>query len=226
MDGISKVAAIFLASFCIGSGAIASEMVDRHIFSPEKDMGKPEGKASAESPKAKELKKTLNFTGVVIAPTVKYAMIKDRRAKRDEQVPSLRREGDEIQDMTIKEIGSNYLVLSDKNGDVKLSLYQGDKSRPAPPPEPKPEPEEKKPAEKKPGDAKAAKPAGAKGTGNKGAAKKAPTVIKPATGKTAPKAGSGSNPFLDAMKRAKESGESATPSANPFLDAIRRAKGN
>lgn len=240
MNRLIKGFMIILISLSWGGVASSSQMVDRNIFSPERDrVGKTDKKAVAESPEIKQLKKKLDFTGVVIAPKTKYAMIRDRTVKRDDQGSILHLEGDEVGGMTITEIGSNYLLLSGKAGELRLGLYEGDKSRPAPPPEPKPEPETVEPeAAPEKGDATEAKKPSARGTG-----KESPAVIKPpakkgAKGKTdsgakkpsAAAASGGSNPFLDAMKKARERQAEGTsqPStgSNPFLDALKRSQGN
>ncbi len=242
---------IFMCGLCWSSAVYASAMVERHIFSPElEETKKKETKTLDESPEIKKLKRKLSFTGVVIAPRAKYALIKDKSVRKGMQGKSLHMEGDEIGGMTIKEIGSNFLLLSGKDGDLRLGLYEGKKSRPAPPAEPKPDPDasnEKSVKERKQALIDKVNKAGKSGKSTKPgkSAKKAPGFIKPGASKgAAGKASgagnasssdsgdvsSGSNPFLDAMKRAKErqdaGGGTSSGGTNPFLDAFKRTEGN
>ncbi len=101
-------------------------MVERHIFSPEPDM-----KGTYKSPLALKLEKELMFTGVIISPKGKWAMIREKGSTKETEVSGLRKEGDEIQGMVIKEIGSNFLKLAGQGKEVRLNLYHEGKLRPA-----------------------------------------------------------------------------------------------
>ena len=106
----------------------ASARVERHIFAPE-----PNEKGTYKSATALKLEKELMFTGVVQSSQGKWAIIRTRAKTRDEEPSGLRKEGDEIHGMIIKEIGSNYLILAREGKDVRLNLYYEGKSRPAMP---------------------------------------------------------------------------------------------
>ncbi len=113
-------------------------MIEKHIFSPETEI--PESPKKGESPKEKALEREISFTGVIISPQGKRAMIEERSRSRrrgtEKQKSLLYKEGDEINGMTLKEIGSNYIVLLKDGKEVRLRLYRGDKKRPAPPRQP------------------------------------------------------------------------------------------
>ncbi len=102
-----------------------SLMVERHIFSPEQD-----GKGTHKTPMTLKLEKELMFTGVIISSRGKWAIIRETGKKKDEKDSGLRKEGDEIRGMLIKEIGSNFLILAREGKEVRLNLYHGGKPRP------------------------------------------------------------------------------------------------
>ncbi len=106
----------------------SSPMVERHIFSPE-----PDGKGSHKSPMALKLEKELIFTGVIISSQGKWAIIREKGKRKDEDVSGLRKEGDEIKGMVIKKIAGNFLILTGEGKDVRLNLYHEGKPRPAMP---------------------------------------------------------------------------------------------
>jgi len=169
-------------------------MVEQHIFSPEPDF-----KGSYKSPMSLKLEKELVFTGVIISPQGKWAMIREKGKKRSPEESGLHKEGDEIKGMVIKEISSNFLILSGKDKEVRLYLYHEGKQRPSAPPE----------SETPPMSA-AESPADASATASKS--------------KEKPR-----NPFAEAMKRTIENSEkddsTSPPGVNPFLEAIRKADG-
>jgi hypothetical protein len=110
-------------------------MVRRHIFSPEDE--KPADKAlGPRSEAAAKLEKELLFTGVIHSPKGKWAIIRPKNKIKREDATWRLREGDEIKGYHIEEIGSNYIILVSKDKPVRLDLYRGTKSRPAPPPNP------------------------------------------------------------------------------------------
>ena len=111
-------------------------MIEKHIFSPQDDV---QGKVTkGEPPRAKKVEREISFTGIIISPKGKLAMIKERGAYRaregEKNTSGLYKEGDEINGMTLKEIGPNYIVLLKGDKEVRLKLYKGEKRRPLPPP--------------------------------------------------------------------------------------------
>ncbi len=127
---MKNIILIFLISFCLfcslSSAGISSPMVERHMFSPEPDL-----KRFNKSPLALKLEKEVAFSGVIISSHGKWAMIKEKRTKPESEVRGLRKEGDEINGMVIKEIGNNFLILENKGKEVRLNLYHEGKLRPA-----------------------------------------------------------------------------------------------
>ncbi len=116
-----------LCFFCpLSAFGASSPMVERHIFSPE-----PDGKGSHKSPMALKLEKQLMFTGVILSSQGKWAIIREKGQQKGEEVRGLRKEGDEIKGMVIKEIGGNFLILAGEGKEVRLNLYHEGKSRPA-----------------------------------------------------------------------------------------------
>ncbi len=110
-------------------------MVKRHIFSPEDEQ--PADKAlGPRSEAASKLEKELLFTGVIHSPQGKWAIIRPKNKTKREDASWRLSEGDEIKGYHVKEIGPNYIILVSKDKPVRLDLYRGTKSRPAPPPEP------------------------------------------------------------------------------------------
>jgi len=111
-------------------------MVQRHIFAPDQVL---EQKADVAPPiDAAGLEKDLVFTGVLLTSNGKRVILSEsgKNAKDTQKQKHIMKEGESIKGMTIKEIGSNYLILSSNETLVRLKLYSGIKNRPAPPPEP------------------------------------------------------------------------------------------
>ena len=119
------------------AGAQEPPMVEKHIFSPDTEIAESPKKGA--SPKANKLEGKITFTGVIISPQGKRAIIKQKGEYRKEgnDRSSLYKEGDEIDGMTLKEIGGNFVVLLDEGKEVRIKLYTGDKRRPVPPSQPK-----------------------------------------------------------------------------------------
>jgi hypothetical protein len=224
--------------------AESSPMVERHIFGQDDSEGKGPDAVIEKSPEAERLEKQVLFTGVIIAPDGKRAMVREKaKTTKDTGAATPLKEGDEISGMTIKEIGSNYLVLTGTSGDVRLGLFRTEKERPAPPPEPKMAeaasapagtPGQQQPPAETPGQpsappAKGSAPPAVFGPG--GTMKPGETPAQPkepsdtVQGETTPP---GPNPFGDALKKAQERSSLGTQGrrnqVNPFLDAIRRAQ--
>lgn len=222
-------------------------MVKHHIFMPEKqETARPEP-AKEKSPEVKKLERELLFTGIIIGPDGKQAMIHEKPRHRGKEVEndSLLREGDEIRGMTLKHIGRNYLVLTGQGGDVRLNLFQEGKKRPPPPREPKtamppviapggrqqgvgavPPIQAGRPAQ--PGRSQATMR-----TGIHGSAPQRPLpnqTITPGQGNQSPGNAQGSAPkrnfFGQALKSAQQlnTGTGRRNVVNPFLEAIRRAR--
>jgi len=220
-------------------------MVEHHIFMPEEQATARPEPAKEKSPEVKKLERELLFTGIIIGPDGKRAMIHEKPRHRGKEVEndSLLREGDEILDMTLKHIGRNYLVLTGRGGDVRLNLFQGAKKRPPPPPVPKTAmPPVIAPGRRQQG-VGAVPPVQAGGpaqpgrsqatvrTGMPGSAPQTPLpnqTITPGQGTQSPGNPQGSkpkgNPFGEALKRAQQqnSGIGRRNVVNPFLEAIRR----
>lgn len=246
------VSATFVLWLCGPAFGDPSPMVERRIFVPEAQEEVGSEAIRSKSPEAEKLERELVFTGVIIAPDGKRAMVKEKagaRGKESEKAAPLK-EGDEIHGMTVKEIGRNYLILAGQSGDVKLNLFQQGKDRPAPPPEPKTVETpaatfapvtgaQQGEASDQPQD-QAGQPGQPPPTPKPGIPGQAPQTVAPTqaqsvtTGQetespsspteTAPQ----SNPFADALKKSQQQNvkEGRRNVVNPFLDAIRRSQGS
>jgi hypothetical protein len=216
----------------------ASPMVERHIFMPEEQEGANPESVKEKSPEVEKLERELLFTGIIIGPDGKRAMIREKTHPRGKEAEkaSLVREGDEIRGMTVKEIGSNYLVLAGQGGDVRLNLFQEGKERPAPPPEPKaaevpavppttaPGAQQEGAGDKQP--VQAGQPVQPKASTKAGTPGQATRTVPPA--QTAIPGQQAENPFANALKKAQQQNvmEGRRNMVNPFLDAIRRSQAN
>ncbi len=116
-----------LLCFSIPLSALSasSPMVERHLFSPEPDV-----KGQYKTPKTLELERELLFTGVIISKHGRWAMVRERGGPKNHKMSGLRKVGDEINGMVIKEIGQNFLILTGDESDVRLNLYYEGKPRP------------------------------------------------------------------------------------------------
>jgi hypothetical protein len=216
-------------------GGSAPPMVEKHIFSPE-EVEKESPLEDKKSPVVKQIEQEIIFTGVISTLGGRRAMLSEKAVRPGKTQPELYKEGDEIRGMTIKKIGSNFIILSGKGKDVKLNLYQGTKMRPAPPalPEIAKTPEaaaggQSASSSAAPGNKPDQKPA-VQGSAQKpiraqvGSNAKRPNPA-PSSEETAP---TSSNPFLEALKKAARQGRMSggTPSSadNGFLEAIKRAQ--
>ena len=200
-----------------------SAIVEKHIFSPEPD--------SEESPKTetsvntvederlfKKLDQQLLFTGIVRSSGERKVLLREKRSKGplDDYALSV---GDEIMEMTVKEIGRNYVVLAGQEGEVRLNLFKSRTDRPVAPkvtvPSPPQAPTNKQGSSASNGNASAATAANQNPVPQGGnAASKPPSAIggeRPANGKddsavVDPTQGlpEGANPFLEAIRRARE----------------------
>ena len=226
--------------FSMAPGALAADMAERHLFSPEADPSVvKESEAQVLKADSKELRKIrnrLDFSGIITTGGVRRALIKDKRNILNQHGSLRLVKGDTIMDLSVEEVGPNYVVLAGKGKSVRLNLFQGNKIRPKALPEPKvsasnnaketpqkPAKSEKKSAAgDKPGEA-AAKAARA------ASAAKAAEVRQQLKVKAQTKE---NNPFVNAIKKSSSAGISqsrgnlSTGGTNPFLEAIRRAREN
>lgn len=175
-----------------------SPMVERHMFSPEPDRG-----GSIKSPLSLKLEKQLVFTGVIISSQGKWAMIRGKEDIRGGEARGILKEGDEIKGMVINKIGSNFLILTGQNKEVRLNLYHEGKSRPS----------------GSAGHEADDVPIASSSSGAPPAASKSKPKDKPR------------NPFAEAMKKtiekkSEEDGRPSAPATNPFLDAIYKEGGD
>jgi hypothetical protein len=238
MNKIAVLIGITLMLCLPGFSLGASPMVEHHIFAPEEQEDVTAEAVKEKSPEVEKLEREVLFTGIIIGPDGKRAMIREKAHSRGKEAEkaSLLREGDEIRGMTVKEIGSNYLVLAGQGGDVRLNLFQEGKERPAPPPEPKtaetpmlppgttPGAQQVGASEKQPAQAgEAAKPQASPKPGTPG---QTPRTVPPAQATTPGQ--QGDNPFANALKRAQQQNimEGRRNVVNPFLDALRRSQSN
>jgi hypothetical protein len=117
------------------ASAEPSPMVQQHIFAPDQGL---EQKAPPIAPvDVAGLEKDLIFTGVLLTPKGKQAILAEtvKNEKGMQKQKHIMKEGDSIKGMSIKEIGSNYLLLSSNENLVRIKLYAGIKSRPIAPPD-------------------------------------------------------------------------------------------
>jgi hypothetical protein len=215
----------------------APPMVEKHIFSPETDQKVPLD--DKKSPAVERIERQIIFTGVISSPEGRRVMLSEKVVRPGKRQSELYKEGDEIKGMTIKKIGSNFIILAGEGNDVKLNLYQGEKMRPAPPALPalpkvaatpgaaasgqsasSSEAAGKTPVQKPAVQGSDQKPTGA--LVRSGEKKPGPG---PSEEKTAPRP---SNPFLEALKRAARNARGnsggASSASNEFLKAIRGAQ--
>ncbi len=249
MNRITVVIGLALLLCFPGFSMGASQMVEHHIFLPEEQETATAEAAKEKSPEVEKLEREVIFTGVIIGPDGKRAMIREKASARNKEAEkgSLLKEGDEIRGMTLKEIGRNYLVLGGQGGDVRLNLFQEGKDRPAPPPEPRaaetaavpltppPGAQQEQASDNpplqavQPGQPKAAPRPGIPGQ----ASQTVPSTQAMTPGQEGTPSSSGattpqSNPFADALKRAQQQNttQDRRNVLNPFLNAIRRPQGN
>ena len=116
---------------CAGAPA----MIDRHIFTPDNTIEDAVPPVVAPVVSA-ALEKELSFTGVLITPEGKQAIITENTKNEPKKQKHVLKEGDQIKGMTIKEIGPNYVLLAAKESNTRLNLYKGVKLRPVPIAEP------------------------------------------------------------------------------------------
>jgi hypothetical protein len=125
---------LFVIAAAGPSFAETPPMVDRHIFTPENTTEqKPDtGPGPVDG---SDLFKDIHFTGVMTTSKGKQAIIVESSKKDKDKKKHVVKEGDSIKGMTLKEIGTNYVLIVTKENTVKLNLYKGTKPRPTVPAE-------------------------------------------------------------------------------------------
>jgi hypothetical protein len=110
-----------------------SPMAEKHIFTPD-NIGEPKEEGPpAPVITASALEKEIRFTGVLISAKGKSVILTENAKKDKNGLKHVLMQGDQIKGMTIQEIGSNFVLLAGKdNTRVKMNLYKGAKTRPAP----------------------------------------------------------------------------------------------
>lgn len=129
--GLIGLLVLFSCAAPARAGQPQPPMVEKHMFSPA--LGTPGAMKKKKSPMTGKLEREILFTGVIISPQGRRAMMRERMTPKGERQSILLKEGDEIRGMTIKKIGINFVVLAGEGEEVRLNLYQGEKKRPAPP---------------------------------------------------------------------------------------------
>ena len=110
-----------------------SPMAEKHIFTPENVSDSREEAPSAPGVISSALEKDVLFTGILISPKGRSVILSENVKNDKAGIKHVLKQGDQIKGMTIQEIGSNFVLLSGKeNTPVKLNLYKGAKTRPAP----------------------------------------------------------------------------------------------
>jgi len=108
-------------------------MVRRNLFvAPDRPGG---GVSRSPAGAAASLERRLLFTGVVITPQGRRALLEEAGVGR---AKSLSAEGDVVAGWTLVEIGSNYVVVERDGRRERLRLFSATKPRPVPPSAPLP----------------------------------------------------------------------------------------
>lgn len=232
MNKIPWIATIVCVAWIQCADAASPPMVEKHVFTPGTESEK---EVSAEIPKpvsSKELQKQLVFSGVIIGPKGKRALIRETGSKPvDPAKPDAGKTesaknksfgvGEQIKGLTIKDIGSNYLILAGQEGETKLSLYRGEKTRPVPPVIAQEPPQHLQPPGQSPMPTGLAAGPGQPNSPDQtppspGADGGGPAVFGPGPDRSSP----GSTP--DASN-AKSSPSADAPPPNPFADVLKKA---
>lgn len=229
----------------------ASAIETKHIFSPDPDPKEtPKTETSVNNVEQDKLLKKLDqqllFTGIVRSAGEPKVLIREKRSKStlDDYALSV---GDEILEMSVKEIGRNYVILTGQGGDVRLNLFKSRADRPVAPKVEAPSPEQ--PAADKEGSGEAPKGSAAASTasGRKNsdgqddaADSDQPSAVggdrdvdgdgNPDSAPVDPSEQMKNNPLYRALQNkgrvgGSDQAQQAIPEgANPFLEAIRRAR--
>ena len=218
--------------------------VAKHLFLPEAFSAGGKDGLNGDKPLLRIFKiaeRQLVFSGVIASDRGRKALILNKRAKdpAKRSHSTMLGKGDTIMDLSIEDVGPNFVVLATQGQTMRLNLYQGKKNRPKPIPQPKPVTQQSKTARVKTGNkqhkaasiAKNTKTTAGKLT-NKANRQRAIARAKAAE-KASAKLGKGStsqtnvftkanNPFANTIKKGN-SQNTTTKGTNPFLDAIRKA---
>ena len=248
MKKIMIIMVILLSALLVNQRVFAepAPMVSRHIFVPDQLSEHKSDDKNIGVVTASDLQKDLLFSGIVISPKGKQVILSKAAQHGQIAQKNLFSEGQSIDGMLIKEIGHNYLILSSGDHLLRLALYKGKKNRPVPIPVATQaatpvlttstaaanaasnpgqtsgvQSENKTSANNssassnsKSSQEKPATPADVTGNGafGGGGDSPQPQAVQPTN------AGSSSNPFLDALKKAAEQGStSANGTVNPLL---------
>ncbi len=206
----------------IAAGPVLAEpvpMFDRHIFTPDAISEQKEEAPVPIAAVGSALEKEILFTGVMITPTGKQAIISENAKNEKTRQKHVLKIGDQIKGMTIKEIEPNCVLMASKENTVRMNLYKGLKVRPAPVAEaPRKETGPAAPGKELPpgmtADAQQTKtgkseaaPAGTPGAVPGAAGKEAQSPFGGDKNNGAPaqnNSGSGTNPFAEILKGAEQ----------------------
>jgi hypothetical protein len=198
----------------------AAPMVEKQIFGAPTIVGEPaepprSGSADKKEMADQKIKNEILFTGVIITPKRKIALIKE---KKETEKALVRKEGDTIHGMMLKTIASNHVIITDPDGkDIRYNLFQSDRKRPDAPAMP--------PPEAKPAPGQEAGPPGATPTGRPqagaAASKTMPTNGQPLPG---PVTTSGGPPGQGTNLPNTPGQTSQTPKPNPFGEIFKKFK--
>ncbi|MFZ3045420.1 MAG: hypothetical protein WA151_05865 [Desulfatirhabdiaceae bacterium] len=133
---MTMIKIIFFAGLIVGGYtemvlANTSLMVERHIFTPDISAPSKESTPSPVIGTAAELEKEILFTGILITPNGRQVILSEQKKNNKEKQKHVYKAGDEINGMTIREIGSNYVMIGGAENPVRMNLYRGEKKRPA-----------------------------------------------------------------------------------------------
>lgn len=212
-------------------------MVQRHIFTPDQGIEQKGSDGPANPTNSAGLEKELVFTGILLTSKGKQVILAETGKNEKGIKKQILKEGESIKGMTIKEIGSNYMLLSSNENQVRMKLYAGIKNRPTPPPEapvadaaklPAPGNQaqtsapaatgmktDMKPINSPGGKVSPDNPSDDPGRGIFGGGRRKPGQEQ-ASPETSAAPDAAPNPFLDVLKRATENAPSAAGTANPF----------
>ncbi len=124
---------LVLGALASSADAEAVPMMDRHIFTPDiTGAAAKEEMPNIPVMSNAALEKNFSFTGVMITPKGKLAILSETGSQKDAKAKRVYKEGDQVGGMTIKEIGPNYLTMVTKDKTMRMDLYKSIKSRPEP----------------------------------------------------------------------------------------------
>ncbi len=247
---------IFSFNLFVGAvyALVPTSIEEKHIFSPKPDkLPEVDVKDPLDEAARKRLLKSLDrnviFTGIIKSAGESRALIRERKNKKDSKNYSLK-VGGTVMDMTLQEIGNNYIVLTGLDMEVRLNLFKSRKDRPVAPKIKLPVPDKTgKGAAQQPavatnspvvnanklgGNAKFSVDKNQKEKNDAASGNSQPNDSIPSNAPSAetPKA-SAVNPFVQALQKSRQNSinngggtsiSGGAGSTNPFLDAIKRAR--